>query len=129
MIELVKIEKNTVKDRGVVLVFSLKENSLNASSLTSGTIVRFKQDAYKITAIEYTKNLFYGGIGDMVGLDVIPVEYHVDNLFRIVYMKEEGKEVVTAFVEELPHIEATGKSRSLVRQAILEKMLIIPKSK
>lgn len=121
MIQLFEAEKNTLKDRGIVLVLSLRENKLNASSLKVGTIIRHKQDAYKINSIENSKDLFYGGIGDMVGLEVTPIEYHIDTLFRIVYMKELNNDYV-AFVEELPHIKATGKTRSFVRQTILEKM-------
>ena len=122
MITLTNAEKRTVEGRGVILVFSSKLNRATPCAFQAGVVVHYLDKNYKVVEVEHTRNLFHGGIGDMVGLLVEPVSYEVDTLFRIVYIKDEKSVMYTAFVQEIPGIIVEGKTRGEVRKRILEIM-------
>ena len=122
MIILTNAEKRTVTGRGLIIVTSAKSNRATPSDFQKGTIIRHLTNTYKVTSVEHTRNLFDGGIGDVVGLQVTPITYDTDTLFRIVYFKEDNSDMYTAFVKELPGIVVEGKTRGEARKRILAIM-------
>lgn len=123
MLKLTKAELRMVTGRGLVIVFSAKENGYYPVDFLRDGIVQYNNTTYRISSVEQSRNLFHGGVGDMVGLQVTQITYEVSTLFRIAFSSNDYyKNTFTAQVLEMPTLIAEGKTRGEARKLILKMM-------